>query len=197
MRLRKQHLRECARAALEARGLRVERKPGQGIIPGARLRTFLGSKVSQVAVRTSLDREIGFARHPDGHWMTIPNVDEIVVAVPSDEDPSSAEVFGFERDVMIKCCDAALAAREKGRAKISYKAPIFIALESNQRHPADPTAGLKIKAKWRTLIPLASVTTESSSAESTESFVERVKREFAKLTGVDVSKITLEIRVVS
>ena len=91
--IRKRHLRGCARVALERMGHRVELKAGAGIVPGARLHAFHGSEAREIAVRTSLDREVGFTRHPDGRWITIPTVDEIVVAVPSAEDPSSAEVF--------------------------------------------------------------------------------------------------------
>ena len=102
--IRKRHLRECARLALERGGLRVELKAGAGIVPGARLRAF--SRIGRPRGRgsdVSLDREVGFNRHPDGRWITLPSVDEIVVAVPSAEEPSSAEVLSFDRDVVIGC----------------------------------------------------------------------------------------------
>jgi hypothetical protein len=197
-RIRKRHFRECARIALEGRGLRVELKAGAGIVPGARLRTFRGSEAREVAVRTSLDREVGFTRHPDGSWVTIPAVDEIVVAVPSAEEPGSAEVLCFDREVMIDTCNAALAARKKEYPQLSHKAPIFIALDtSNEGHPPNDPSSLKAKAKWRTSVPLATGRTRNRASLRAESFIEQVKREFAELNGVDVSKVVVEFRIIA
>jgi hypothetical protein len=185
----KQQLRDCARLALKRRGLHVEIKQGPGIVAGARLRTFEGSYERTVAVRTSLDREVGFARNADGDWLTIPKVDEVVVAAPSIENPASAEILCFDRDVMIKVFDATLAAA-KNRS-LSHKVPIFIALD-------DAKAGLKAKAKWRTLVPLAAASAgKGSSPGATEAFIDRVKREFAEMIGVDASKIALEFRIIT
>jgi hypothetical protein len=197
--IRKRHLRECARVALEGRGLRVELKTGAGIVPGARLRTFHGSEAREIAVRTSLDREVGFNRHPDGRWITIPSVDEIVVAVPSAEEPSSAEVLSFDREVVIDACNAALAAQKREYPELSQKAPIFIALDTPDKgHSSDVSSGLNAKAKWRTSVPLAAVRThKSTSAPRAESFIERVKREFADLNGVDVSKVMVEFKIIA
>jgi hypothetical protein len=197
--MRKRHLRECARVALEHKGDRVELKTGAGIVPGARLRTFQGSQSCEVAVRTSLDREVGFNRHPDGRWTTIPNVDEIVVAVPSAEDPNSAEVLSFDPDVVIEACNAALAAQKKQYPKLSHKVPIFIALDPAPKGKSSGVAsGLKAKAKWRTSVLLAAVGTPKIAAmPRTESFIERVKREFADLNGVDVSKVVVEFRIIA
>jgi len=197
--IKKRHLRQCARFALESRGLRVELKAGAGIVPGARLTTFHGSETREVAVRTSLDREVGFTRHPDGRWITITAVDEIVVAVPSAEEPSSAEVLGFDREVVIDAFNAALAARKNEYPELSHKAPIFIALDtSDEGHSPDVTSGLKAKAKWRTSVSLAAMRTRKTrSAPPAESFIERVKREFAELNGVDVSKVVVEFKIIA
>jgi hypothetical protein len=192
-------MRKCARVALERMGHRVELKRGAGIVPGARLRTFHGSETREIAVRTSLDREVGFTRHPDGRWTTISSVDEIVVAVPSAEEPSSAEVLSFDREVIIDACNAALAARKNEYPELSHKAPIFIALDTaNNRHSPDGASGLKAKAKWRTSVPLAAVRThKSTSVPPAESFIERVKQEFAELNGVDVSKVVVEFKIIA
>jgi hypothetical protein len=70
MRLRKSVLRECARLALEGRGFKVELISGPGIVPGARLRAIKGSEEREIAVRSSLDREVGLTRRPNGAWAT-------------------------------------------------------------------------------------------------------------------------------
>jgi hypothetical protein len=219
MKLRKRQLRECARIALERRGLRVELKPGAGIVPGARLRTFLGSDERQVAVRTSLDREVGFMRHPDGRWRTIIKVDEIVVAAPSADDPNSAEVLSFDREALTQACDAALAAQLTETPKFSPKAPLFIALDppkrqapnkrqlSSRRRSSNVFWNLKEKAIWSTLIPLADVPTGKATTmpaksfieqlKPGESFIEQVKREFARLNRVHVSQVAVEFKIIS
>jgi hypothetical protein len=219
MKLRKRQLRESARIVLERRGLRVELKPGAGIVPGARLRTFLGSDERQVAVRTSLDREVGFTRHPDGRWITITKVDEIVVAVPSEDDPNSAEVLSFNREALTQACDAALAAQLKETPGFSPKAPLFIALDppkrqapnkrqlSSTRRSSNVFWNLKEKAIWNTLIPLADVPTGKTPTlpaksfieqlKPGESFIEQVKREFARLNRVHVSQVAVEFKIIS
>jgi len=199
MKLRRQYLRDCARLALNHRGVGVELKPGAGIAPGARLRTFDGPKECEVAVRTSLDRKVGLTRHADGRWNTIPKVDEVVVAVPSAEEPASAEVLCFDRDVIIEAFDAALAARKKKHPDLSHKAPIFVALDSSsKRRSPDFSSGLKTKSKWQMSVPLSAVSVpRSSSGRSAQGFVERVKREFAEMNGVDVSKVVIEFRIIT
>jgi hypothetical protein len=59
-------------------------------------------------------------------------------------------------------------------------------------------SGLKTKAQWQTLVPLASVPRHRlSQTESAVGFIERVRQEFADLHGVDVSKVTVEFRITS
>jgi hypothetical protein len=199
MKLKKAQLRDCGRFALEQRGFRVELKNGPGIVPGARLLAMKGSELRRVAVRTSLDREVGLTRHPDGSWLTLPNVDEVVVVVPSLDDPNAAEVFGFERDAIKAAFDRALAAQKVADSWFSPKAPVFIALDEKPRRKlAAHTSGLKMKAQWQAEIPLASVPPRTGSAsDSVLGFVERVKQDFAQLNGVDVSKVAVEFRIMA
>ena len=200
MKLRKSLLRECARVALEERGFTVELIGGAGIVPGARLRASKDSDDKRdIAVRTSLDREVGLTRNPDGHWVTIPQMDEVIVVVPGADDPNSAEVFSFAPDAIVQAFNAALKARQKEQPDFSRKAPIFLALdEASRGRSADVNSGLKTKAQWRALVPLASVPRHRlSQAASAVGFIERVRQEFADLHGVDVSKVTVEFRITS
>jgi len=138
---------------------------------------------------------VGLTRHPDGRWMTIPNVDEVVIVVPSAEDPGSAEVLGFDPEVLIRVFDEVLAGRKKRSPDISYKAPIFVALDKRSHSGAGAASGLKEKAQWQALVPYASVRSPDRSKAGL-GFIERVKREFAELIGVDVSKVVVEFRIV-
>lgn len=200
LKLRKSVLRESARLALQQRGFTVELISGAGIVPGARLRARNGSDDERnIAVRTSLDREVGLTRNLDGHWVTIPQMDEVIVVVPAADDAGSAEVFSFAPEAIIQAFDAALKARQKEQVDFSPKAPIFLALdETSSGRSADVNSGLKTRAQWRTLVPLASVPRHRlSETASAVGFIERVRQEFADLHGVDVNKVTVEFRITS
>jgi hypothetical protein len=162
-------------------------------------RIFDGSEKRDVAVRTSLDGEVGFARHADGSWITIPKVDEVLVVASSAEEPGSAEVFCFDRDVLIEAFDAALVAQKKQYLNFSHKAPVFLPLDgAGETDWANASSGLKAKAKWQTLVPLSAVSTgRSSSGSIAEGFIDRVKREFAQMNGVDVSKVVIEFKIIT
>jgi hypothetical protein len=198
MKVRKSFLRECARVALERRGFRVEVVGGAGIVPGARLRAVKGSEERTIAVRTSLDREVGLTRNSKSQWSTIPRMDEVIIVVPSVTDSDKAEVLGFAPEAIVSAFDAVLAARKKENPDFSRKAPIFVALDkvSRGRH-ADLESELKTKAQWQVLVPLASVPRSRVSNSSAAGFIERVRQEFADLHGVDVSKVTVEFRITS
>jgi hypothetical protein len=203
MRVRKSVLRECARLALEQRGFRVDLVGGPGIVPGARLRASKGSESREIAVRTSTDREVGLARRPDGRWATISRVDEVIVVVPAVDQPDTAEVFSFAPKDLMRAFDAALKARKKGKPRFSVKAPIFLPLDELVAADASQSSlGLDVdrgqKAEWPILVPLAAVPRHRLLPSVTAvGFIERVRREFADLHGVDVNKVTVEFRITS
>jgi hypothetical protein len=189
-------LRACARAALEQRGFLVEPIAGAGIVPGVQLRATKGSDRFDVAVRTSLNRDVGLVRSSDGLWRTIPSVGEVLVVAPSVDDPALAEVFGFNPKTLMKIFDAALAAQLKRMPKLSLKAPVFVSLDKKERGKERPQdrvsliSGLKTEAQWTLVLPIPSVAPfEHPLSGADTGFIERVKREFAQLNGVDVSKV--------
>jgi len=185
----KGQLRACAREALKRRGYSVTADKGQGFLPGARLTAISGATKIKVAVRTSLDREIGLMRDDDGNWRTIPKVDMVVVAVPAVGDPASVEVFGFDPKVLKREFDVALAAQLERYPDLSHKAPIFVSLDNVS---GKAISGLKKKAQWREVLAVNSV---SPQGNANAGFVERVKREFAELMGVDVTKVTVDFHI--
>ena len=81
--------------------------------------------------------------------------------------------------------------------QFSHKSPVFIALDPSDKGPAPKvTSGLKTRAKWRISVPLDAAPVDKHVAFA-GSFVERVKREFAELTGVDVCKVIVEFRIIA
>ena len=198
MKLKRSLLRECARLALEQRGFTVEPVRGSGILPGARLRAKKGSVTRKVAVRTSLEREVGLTRKSDGHWSTIPRMDEVLVAVPSVNERGSAEILSFAPKVLIRAFDAALKARQGENPDFKIKSPIFIALDEVVHGGDASEQALKAMSQWSSLVPLTSVSRPHVSQNESESeFFDRVRQEFAERHGFDPSKVRVEFSVTS
>jgi hypothetical protein len=195
--MRKRDLRRCAQFVLERHGYEVETVTSAGVLPGARLRARMGAAERTIAVRTSLDREVGLTRQPDGTWTTISKVDEVLIVVPANDPPDAAEVFAFAPAVLIEAFNAVLAARTEDKGELACKVPIFVSLDTPVRGTFDPVAvGLREKAEWRTVVPLASVRErEGTDRGSTMALLERVKREYADLQGVDVGCVSVEFRI--
>jgi len=202
LKIRKEFLRESARLALAEKGYsRVEIAQGPGIVPGARLTAVKNGTAKLIAVRTSSDREVGLLRNEDGDWRTIPKADLILAAVPA-LDAAAADVFAFDRDVLLNVFNATVDVLEKNkRNKSRFKSPVFVALDDvKNSRTGKVQPGLKKTARWKLQIPLSrsALPTVSSSAQATRAeLMERLKREMAEFAGVDISKIILEIRIVA
>jgi hypothetical protein len=193
---RRQLLRKCAQEAMKKRGYTVRQVTAAGIVPGARLQVRKeGDPKNRIAVRTSKDRKVGLMRHPDtGHWRTIPDADEVVVAVQAQGDPNLAEVFGFDPEVLIRAFDALAAKALAGKSREkALKSPIFIALDHQLDDPHELSSNLKKKSSWSMIVPL---NPQKTAAEGSVGFVERVKREFAELNGVDISKVLVNFQII-
>jgi hypothetical protein len=198
MRVTRSLLRECARTALEQQGFAVEALRGSGIVPGARLRATRGGHPQTVAVRTSLDREIGLTRNADGRWATIPRMDQVLVAVPARGHNGVAEILSFAPDVLVAAFDAALTIRQTENPDFKRKSPIFIALDEETHGSSIYEAGLKAKAEWSSLVPFTSVPRPQYQRKESESeFLERVKQEFAERHGFDPGKVTVQFTITS
>jgi hypothetical protein len=196
MKITKLLLRECARTALEQRGFTVEALRGSGIVPGARLRATRSGHPQTVAVRTSLDREIGLTRNADGRWATIPRMDQVLVAVPAQGHNGVAEILSFAPDVLVTAFDAALTIRQSENPEFKRKSPIFIALDEETRGSSIHKAGLKAKAEWSSLVPFTSVPQPRYQRKESESeFMERVKQEFAERHGFDPGKVVVQFTI--
>jgi hypothetical protein len=202
LKIRKEFLRESARLALGDQGYsRVEIVHGPGVVPGARLTAVKDGAPKLIVVRTSSDREIGLLRDEKGNWRTIPKGDLILAAVPANDAPA-ADVFAFDKDVLLNAFNATVDVVEKDkRSKSRFKAPVFIALDDvKNSRTGKVKPGLKARALWYIQIPLSrsALPTISSSTQATRAeLIERLKQEIAEFAGVDISKIIFEIRIVA
>jgi hypothetical protein len=192
-------LRRCARLALEQRGLDVRPKRGKGLVPGVRLEVGKsGEERKQVAVRTSRDRKVGLMRFPSGRWRTVTKVQEVVVVAPALNDPTLVEVLGFSPKKLIAAFDALVLKTEGIRRKKHFKSPVFIALDP-QSDGSDDDLRFDLKkraADWTVTLPFTPEGTGVQASTKESGFIERVRREFAELTGTDVSKVIVNFHVV-
>jgi hypothetical protein len=189
----KQTLRRCAQDALQKHGYSVRRVTAAGVVPGARLLVKkAGDPIRRVAVRTSMDREVGLTRDPKtGKWRTIPSAHLVVIAVPVQNNPNCAEVFGFDPKVIIRAFDAlqrkALSGKPKAKASNS---PLFIALDHQLDDKHELRSNLKEKSVWSTVVALKP---QGRPVDRNAEFADRIKREFAELNGVNIGSVTVNL----
>lgn len=177
------------------RGYQVEPVGGAGIAPGARLNISKGKKKFRVAVRSALDRKVGFSRASPGGVKTLPHVDVLVVSSPSPEQPNCAEVLCFSSRDVANHIDKHVFANENSKSDKPAKAPIFLPLDSHER-AGKKKEGLKGLSKWSMNVPLSAVSIQmNGSSESVTDFVKRVKREFAETFGAEEKTLDVQILI--
>lgn len=191
MKITKAVLLKCGRKALEARGYSTQQTGGQRITPGSRLEATKDARTHAVAVRTSRQRELGLLREPDRRWRTVSSVEEVIVVARSRDEEMAADVMSFDSELLCQIFDAAV--REHMKDDPGY--PVFIPLDDTKKEGV-VVPGLKSKAAWQSTVWIAENNAhEITASVSQTGFVERVKREFAELMGVDVSKVSVDFRI--
>jgi hypothetical protein len=194
--LRRRDLRGVGAFVLRKRGYKVDIKSGPRMVPGSQLSATKGAKTIDLAVRTSLSRNMKLNRNAEGGWRTIPNVDEVLAVVPAKDNPEKVEVLRFDAAAVLKVFDATLAAQKKRGLISSLEAPVMVPLDDG--HPPDsamPVPGLKGYAKWSKEFFLSDVLDHVPEAERQAGPLDRLRREFAKLMGIDVGRVVVELRV--
>jgi hypothetical protein len=198
MRKTKALMRKTGEKDLVDRGYTVIPRSGQGLLPGARLKATKDGVSYEVAVRTSYERVVSFTRHTDGQWRTLPKVDLVIVVVPAENDSEKIEALTFSRETMTDVFDEALRALRRQKREPAYGIPIFVPLDTqNKKNFGHPVAGLKTKTMW---VPSVFGDAELSALRLQnidQNFIDRVKREFAEINNVDVSKVFVEFRIVA
>ncbi len=196
--LSKARLRREAASILEDRGFRIAERTGQGIRPWARvIATSVEGARMEVAVRTGSERSIGFSRLKSGAWRTLDNVQMVLAVVPGEEDATRVEVLAFESELLKRWYDKALKVFDKAGRSPELDVPIFIPLDGRSRKNLGHNIfGMKKDAIWSTYIDAQRLMNRHLS-EDADSFIARVKREFAERNEVDVSKVSVEFRILA
>ena len=195
--IRKSLFRDVGRCALEGPGIEVVEVPGRGIVPGARLKVLEANRPPRtVAVRVSLDQQIGFTRHPDGEWVTLPRVDQVVIVFPAADGSDMAEVLSFNPEVLIAASEIALEIEKASKPSFSYKAPVFVTIDDATDDALVPPSGLRAQAEWIKLIPMDSVRKpKNNNRESIKQFLKRARGEAAAILELDVSQVYLRLEI--
>jgi hypothetical protein len=190
--------RAAANALAEKEGFEIEERTGKGIRPGARFtaKAPKGPPI-EVAVRTGRERSLSFSRTSNGNFRTLQSVQLVLGVVPDDESASDFEVLAFKATTLDRWYGNALKALEDAGRSPDIDVPIFIPLdEKSKKNVGHNIAGLKNAALWSVRIGVKQLE-EQSRGEDFETFIDRVKREFAERNEVDVSKVSVEFRILA
>lgn len=129
-------------------------------------------------------------------WRTAHAVDLVLAVVPA-QTGDAFEVLAFESETLIGAFDEAWQALERAGRSLSFEIPVFIPLDRIARkNVGHEIANLKDSAIWKVVFSAKDVEAATSSHD-TEALIERFKREFAEMIGVEVAKIVVEVRIVS
>ena len=191
-------LRQAAKAVLEERGFKTVERTGKGIRPGARLiaKPAKGRAI-EVAVRTSRERSLGFSRLNNGDWRTLEKVQLVVAVVPDRTEQGDYEVLAFESKTLKSWYGKALKQLERASRSPELEVPVFIPLdERSKKNLGHDIVGLKNAARWRVRIE-AKQLEDQMLREDDETFINRVKREFAERNEVDVTRVSVEFRILA
>jgi hypothetical protein len=196
-RMKKSLMRSLVPSVLADRGHKeIRARSGQGLLPGSRLIAKRDGEEIDVAVKASLERSLSFTKQSKSRWRTASAVELVVAVVPA-LNPQDIEVVAFDAQPLIAVFEKAWQALEKAGRSLSFEIPIFIPLdEVSRKNVGHNIANLKVLAVWSVRLSAEEVRARTS-AESGETFYQRVKREFAERNGVDVSQVEVEFHVKS
>jgi hypothetical protein len=191
----KRLMRDAARIVLERRGYKIQIKTGRGLVEGARLLATKSDEETVVGVRTSYDRVLSLTRHRDGSWRTLVSVNLLLVVAPQKNDSDILEVLAFDPSKIKQLFDRALKAMKKKRQDPGLEIPIVVPLDHTSRKDVGhDVRGLKDAATYTVPLAVEEVAAHSPTLQK-ETWIDRVKREFAERNGVDVNKVTVEFRI--
>jgi hypothetical protein len=194
--IKKAALRKYAASVLSEKGYEVVDQTGQGILAGARITaTKKGQKPLHVAVRTSYERALSFSRLSEREWRTLRSVDLVLAVVPSQNSSQIFEVLAFKSKVLKSVFNKALLTLKRLERIPSLEVPIFVPLDKDPgKNFGHGLSGLREQAEWTVSVGAEALKSQLFNSHS-ESFIERVKREFAEINEVDVSRVLVEFKI--
>ena len=205
---------EAAKRAVREEGYEVVRLPGRGL--SNMFKITKGGKTELAAIRTSQDRWFAFNPNEKDGWKTLDEVEHVVVA--------AVDVPGDAQKIIVHLLPAAdvrkrFTAALKARQDAGYKKENFatwIALDTDSSGtPVSVGSGIAqkyepiavysvqdhVSSEFRTATPGAELHSEPGppSAHATPTSIadvlQRAREEVARLAGVPVVAVTLELKI--
>jgi hypothetical protein len=191
-------LRRAAAQLLAARGYKIKERTGKGIRPAARLTaTSADGSSLEVAVRIGSERSIGITRLRNGKFRTLDVVDQVLAIVPDEERAADYQVFAFDSKTLKTWYGQALDELNKADRSPELDVPVFIPFdERSKKNVGHNIVGLRKAELWSASISAKELKDQNLS-DASESFIDRVKREFAERNEVDVTKVSVEFRILA
>jgi hypothetical protein len=193
----KSRLRYAAAQALIAKGFEINERTGKGIRPGAGwVATSAEGSELEVAVRICPQSSLSSSRRPDGRFK-FENSQLLLAVAPDQESAGDFTAFAFQCETLKSWYKKALQALADAGRSPELDVPIFIPLhEHSKRNVGHNIAGLKKAALWSARIEAKRLKDQELGGQS-ESFFDRVKREFAERNQVDVNKVQVKFRILA
>jgi len=189
-------LRRAAAELLAQKGFKIKERTGKGVRPWARLKAeSADGSALEVAVRIGSERSMGISRLMTGNFRTLDKVDWVLAIVPDEQRAVDFEVFAFESQTLKSRYGQALEELKNAGLSPELDVPVFIPFdEHSKKNVGHNIVGLKKAALWSGGISAKELEDQNVS-EPSESFIDRVKREFAETNKVDVTKVSVEFRI--
>lgn len=186
---------------LEAKGYAVENTAsGSGVPRFSRIKIAKGGETFSCAVKVTTGGRISFTRAANGLYHVLSDVDLVIHAHRSEEEPTKVVVTMFDKDTVVAAFEANHAAKAAhGMEHIpSWVNPEF---EDGWRFAG---SGFREKALWSESVSASADKQEREVTEAPSdhrepgndaSFMETIKRRLAERMGVSADKIEIEIKV--
>lgn len=199
--------------ALEDQGYELERLPGRG-----QSSVYAASKngaEEKISIRTTKGRRFAFPSTNNGEeWLTLDDVDSVVVAAPDSwEAPSEIQVYKFDAKDVRKCFSAAYKARKEAGMSIRDNFGLWVSLDTDKRRSPrsvgtglgdefPPIAGYGINECMKDLLDESQVRKVTCGGQGSESdpssiseVVEWARGKISVLAGVEKSAVRLELKI--
>ncbi|WP_186419702.1 hypothetical protein [Bosea sp. CS1GBMeth4] len=186
---------------LNAKGYAVENTAsGSGVPRFSRIKIAKGGETLSCAIKVTTGGRISFTRGANGSYYVLSDVDRVIHAQRSEEEPAKVVVTMFDKDTVVAAFEANHAAKAAhGMEHIpSWVNPEF---EEGWRLTG---SGFGEKALWSETISASADKQEREVNEASPdrrapsndaSFMETIKARLAERMGVSADKIDIEIKV--
>lgn len=188
---------------LEGKGYKVTNTAsGSGVPKFSRVEIEKGAERLACAIKTTTGGRISFTRAPDGNYFVLSDVDRVIHAWRSADDPTKIRVTMFDKATVLQAFEANHKAKaERGMEHI----PSWLNPEP-QEGWRFTGSGFKDKALWSETISVreaetaSSVTatpadTPSTGPSSEPGIMDRIKEMLSEHLGVRAELIEIDVRV--